>query len=130
MSYCRGTSPSRSINPDRTLTVHPDYHVEIDRTFYSVPHVLIGKRVDIRLTYRAVEIFFDHKRVASHIRSSQRAGHVTVNEHLLVSTAGIKRWRWLSVRSQRILDLTIMQEWERKVYLFHQECKFCTNHLR
>ncbi|WP_454703105.1 IS21 family transposase [Agrobacterium burrii] len=66
----------------KTAKVHPDYHVEVDKTFYSVPHGLIGKRVDVRLTYRAVEIFFDHKRVASHIRSSQRSGHVTVNEHM------------------------------------------------
>lgn len=66
----------------KVAKVHPDYHVEVDKTFYSVPHALIGRRVDIRLTYRAVEIFFDHKRVASHIRSSQRSGHITVNEHM------------------------------------------------
>ena len=62
--------------------VHPDYHVEVDKTFYSVPHRLIGRRVDVRLTYRAVEIFQDHARVASHVRRSQRSGHVTVNEHM------------------------------------------------
>jgi hypothetical protein len=29
--------------------------------------------VDVRLTYRAVEIFQDHERVASHVRRSQRS---------------------------------------------------------
>jgi transposase len=62
--------------------VHPDYHVEVDKNFYSVPHGLIGKSLDIRLTHRVVEIFHDHKRVASHVRRSQRSGHVTVNEHM------------------------------------------------
>ncbi|ESY10711.1 transposase [Mesorhizobium sp. LNJC395A00] len=66
----------------KVAKVHPDYHVEVDKTFYSVPHGLIGRRVHVRLTYRAVEIFFDHKRIASHIRSSQRSGHITVNEHM------------------------------------------------
>ena len=66
----------------KTAKVHPDYHVEVDKTFYSVPHRLIGRRVDVRLTYRAVEIFQDHTRVASHVRRSQRGGHVTVNEHM------------------------------------------------
>ncbi|MBP2444790.1 transposase [Rhizobium leguminosarum] len=66
----------------KTAKVHPDYHIEVEKTFYSVPHGLIGKRVDVRLTYRTVEIFFDHRRVASHIRSSQRSGHVTVNQHM------------------------------------------------
>ncbi|MEY9138748.1 transposase [Bradyrhizobium diazoefficiens] len=40
----------------KTAKVHPDYHVEVDKTFYSVPHRLIGRQVDVRLTYRAVEI--------------------------------------------------------------------------
>ncbi|MER9832287.1 IS21 family transposase [Mesorhizobium sp. M0134] len=66
----------------KSAKVHPDYHVEIDRTFYSVPHAQIGRRVDVRLTHRVVELFHDHKRVASHVRRSQRCGHVTVNEHM------------------------------------------------
>lgn len=37
--------------------VHPDYHIEVACAFYSVPYRLIGERVDVRLTARAVEIF-------------------------------------------------------------------------
>jgi len=66
----------------KAAKVHPDYHVEVDRTFYSVPHALIGRRVDVRLTHRVVEIFHNHRRVASHVRRSQRSGHVTVNAHM------------------------------------------------
>ena len=66
----------------KTAKVHPDYHIEVDKTFYSVPHRLIGRRVEVRLTSRLVEIFQDHQRVASHVRRSQRGGHVTVNEHM------------------------------------------------
>lgn len=66
----------------KSAKVHPDYHVAVDKTFYSVPHHLIGRRVDVRLTTRVVEIFHDHKRIASHVRRSQRSGHVTVNEHM------------------------------------------------
>jgi len=66
----------------KTARVHPDYHVAVDRNFYSVPHGLIGRKVDVRLTQRVVEIFQDHKRVASHVRSSQRGFHITVNAHM------------------------------------------------
>lgn len=62
--------------------VHPDYHVEVEKTFYSVPHGLIGQKVNIRLTHRVVDIFHEHKRIASHLRRSQRNGHVTTNEHM------------------------------------------------
>ncbi|TBW31902.1 IS21 family transposase, partial [Siculibacillus lacustris] len=66
----------------KTAKVHPDYHVEVDKTFYSVPHRLIGSTVQVRLTHRVVEIFHDHRRVASHVRRSQRCGHVTVDDHM------------------------------------------------
>lgn len=66
----------------KTAKVHPDYHVDVERTVYSVPHGLIGQKVDVRLTHRVVEIFHNHKRVASHVRRSARSGHVTVNEHM------------------------------------------------
>jgi transposase len=62
--------------------VHPDYHVEVLHTFYSVPNRLIGRTVDVRLTRRMVEIFHAHERVALHVRRGQRGGHVTVNEHM------------------------------------------------
>ena len=66
----------------KTAKVHPDYHIEADKTFCSVPHRLIGRHVNVRLTHRVVEIFHDHQRVASHVRRSQRSGHVTVNAHM------------------------------------------------
>jgi transposase len=62
--------------------VHPDYHIEADKTFYSVPHRLIGRQVEVRLTHGVVEIFHDYGRVASHVRRSQRGGYATVNEHM------------------------------------------------
>lgn len=66
----------------KTAKVHPDYHVAVGRNFYLVPHGLIGRKVDMRLTQRVVEIFQDHKRVASHVHSSQRGLHITVNAHM------------------------------------------------
>ncbi len=66
----------------KTAQVHPDYHVAVDRNFYSVPHGLIGRKVDVRLTQRVVEVFHDHKRVASHVRTSQRGFHITVSAHM------------------------------------------------
>jgi len=66
----------------KTAKVHPDYHVEVDHSFYSVPHGLIGRRLQVRLSHRTVEIFHNHKRVASHLRRSGRGGHVTVTAHM------------------------------------------------
>lgn len=62
--------------------VHPDYHIDVLHSFYSVPHRLIGKKVDVRLTHRMIEIFHNHARVAVHARRGARGGHSTVKEHM------------------------------------------------
>ena len=51
-----------------------DYHVEVDRHHYSVPHRLLRQKVWARLTERTVEIFHDGQRVAAHLRSPLTAG--------------------------------------------------------
>ncbi|MBU2721398.1 transposase, partial [Acidithiobacillus ferridurans] len=62
--------------------IHPDYHVEIDRHYYSVPYPLVGKTVDVRTSNATVEIFHRGKRVASHLRSKVPHDFTTVESHL------------------------------------------------
>ena len=60
--------------------VAPDYHVEIDTHYYSVPFQLLRETVDARLTHTTVEIFHKGTRVASHVRSGLRNRHTTIPE--------------------------------------------------
>jgi len=62
--------------------VRLDYHVEIDKHFYSVPHVLIHKCVEYHLGRQLVEIFYQGERVASHVRSNKLGVATTVLEHM------------------------------------------------
>ena len=64
------------------LKVNIDYHVEADGHYYSVPHQLVGQRVDVRLTTTAVEVFHRSRRVASHLRSYLRGRHTTDPAHM------------------------------------------------
>jgi len=59
-----------------------DYHVEVDRHWYSVPHQLLHAQVDVCLSAHTVEILHKGTRVASHLRSFQRGGHTTVLAHM------------------------------------------------
>jgi transposase len=65
----------------RRAKVHPDYHIEVKRAYYSVPYRLIGARVDVRLTAGAVEIFHQGKLVAAHARSASRGRRSTEAAH-------------------------------------------------
>ncbi len=59
-----------------------DYHVELDRHYYSVPYGLVGERVDIRASARTIEVFARGRRVASHPRSSAVGRHTTESAHM------------------------------------------------
>jgi transposase len=59
-----------------------DYHVELDRHYYSVPYQLVGVVCDARLTVATVEIFFRGRRVASHLRSAKVGHHTTEAAHM------------------------------------------------
>ncbi|TLZ39814.1 MAG: IS21 family transposase [Gammaproteobacteria bacterium] len=73
-------------------TVAFDYHVDVDRHYYSVPHALVGHSVWARYTAATVEIFFRSARVATHIRSYQRGAHTTVPEHMPKSHRAHAEW--------------------------------------
>jgi len=62
-------------------TVNIDYHVEVDRSFYSVPYQLARQKVDVRATPTTVEIFHRGVRVASHIRVRKPYTAVTQSAH-------------------------------------------------
>jgi transposase len=62
--------------------VNIDYHVEFGGHYYSVPHPLSRRRVDIRATATIVEIFHKGRRVASHRRSVLRGHYTTERAHM------------------------------------------------
>ncbi len=62
--------------------VAPDYHVEVDSSWYSVPFGLIRQEVDVRVCGAIVEIFHKGQRVASHPRCPGRRSHVTLPDHM------------------------------------------------
>ena len=73
-------------------TVAFDYHVDVDRHYYSVPHALVGHTVWARFTATTVEVFFRSERVASHVRSYQRGAHTTLPEHMPKSHRAHAEW--------------------------------------
>jgi transposase len=65
----------------KTLTVNIDYHVEVEKNYYSVPYQLIKEKVDVRITSGLIEIIHKGKRVASHLRSFGLGKSCTLPEH-------------------------------------------------
>ena len=72
--------------------VNVDYHVEIDGHYYSVPHALVRKAVEARVTRHTIEILYGGKRVALHARNTRKGSHSTVKEHMPVAHRAHLEW--------------------------------------
>jgi len=62
--------------------VNIDYHVDVARHYYSVPHRLVHQRLDIRVSATTVEVFQGGTRLWVHRRSQQVGGFTTIPEHM------------------------------------------------
>jgi transposase len=72
--------------------VNIDYHVVVDKHYYSVPYALIHQVLDVRLTETTVELFAQGKRVAAHARSFLPARSTTLQEHRPKSHQRYLQW--------------------------------------
>jgi len=84
--------------------VNIDYHIEIERHYYSVPFNLVHEQVEARIRTATVEIFHKNRRVATHSRGSVVGGFSTLPEH-----RPPKHRHYLEWTPERLID------WARKV---------------
>ena len=61
--------------------VHLDYHVELERRYYSVPYALVGKTVELRIAARAIEVLYQGQRVAAHLKGTYKGQFTTEPSH-------------------------------------------------
>lgn len=67
----------------KQATVQFNYHISIDKMHYSTPYEYIKRKVDVRITDKTIEIFYNHNRIASHRRLYVRPGqYSTLMEHM------------------------------------------------
>jgi transposase len=72
--------------------VNIDYHVAIDKHYYSVPYQLVKEQLDARVSANTVELLYKGKRVASHRRSRQPGRHTTVTAHMPKAHRDYAEW--------------------------------------
>jgi len=88
-----------------TATVAYNYHVMVDKRYYSVPFEYIHHKVDIRISTRMIEIFYRANRIAFHRRLDNSAGRYQTNlEHMPKDHQEYYRW-----------DATRFMEWAKSI---------------
>jgi len=79
-----------------------DYHVDIGRHYYSVPHQLIRQELWARITARTVEIYHKGQRVAAHARTSGNRQHSTIRDHMPTNHRYRADWTPERIRTQAV----------------------------
>jgi transposase len=70
-----------SVGEWKTAKPHPDCHIQVGKNFYSIPHELRDKTVDVRITPTLVEVYRDLDCVARHIKCfGNTVGQYITNE--------------------------------------------------
>lgn len=101
----------------KQATVQFNYHIAVEEMFYSVPYQYIKNKVDVRITDTTIEIFYNHKRIASHHRLYGRSGqYSTVTEHMPQDHQKYLEWngerfrRWadsIGINTSKVVDETL-----------------------
>ena len=76
----------------KAAKVNIDYHVEFEGHYYSVPHRLVGAKVELRITGLLLECFASNQRVASHAVSALKGKFTTTPEHMPASHRAHLEW--------------------------------------
>jgi len=94
-----------------------DYHIEIDARYYSAPHTLIGRQLDVNFSEYVVEILYRGQRVASHARlHGNDRRYSTQSEHMPKGHREMAEWtperivHWaasVGVHTSKLIDALI-----------------------
>ena len=66
----------------KAAKVNLDYHIEVDRHYYSVPYWFVQQPVQVKISEQMIEVFHDGKRITVHERSRLPHRHTTLPDHM------------------------------------------------
>ena len=74
------------------VLVGKDYHVDLEKHYYSVPYALQGKRLEAHLAEHTVTLYHAGKIVAEHQRSHHKGQHSSLREHMPAHHQALLEW--------------------------------------
>lgn len=74
------------------LLVARNYHIRYQDHYYSVPHHLVGRRVDVYQVGMVLEIYHDNQHVCRHPVQTRKYGYTTHPQHMPPEHAFVRGW--------------------------------------
>jgi transposase len=83
----------------KKVKVNVDYHVEVEKHYYSVPYGLLKKTIEAHVSEGTVALYYQNEQVASHLKSARQGGHTTKVEHMPKAHQDYAKWNPKSLKS-------------------------------
>jgi len=81
----------------KLATVNNNYHIEYKGFYYSVPYRYVSKKVELRVSSKIVEIYYENLKIVEHIRLYEHKGRYSTNKaHMPVEHLGMSKDKLIS----------------------------------
>ena len=104
----------------KKVRVHIDYHVEVNKHYYSVPHTLVKQQLEAHISGEQITLIHQGKVVAIHPRAYGIGGHTTNEQHMPVAHQKHQQWtpqrfeRWAQGVGKHAAQLVTLYLQQRK----------------
>ena len=76
----------------KKVKVNVDYHIEVNKHYYSVPYGLLKKQIEAHVSEKTVKLYHQNQCVAQHLRSHRIGGYSTKVEHMPKAHQDYAKW--------------------------------------
>ncbi len=85
------------------VRVAPNYHIEFDKHYYSVPHEIAGEYVDVYQINNILEIYHKGEHICRHKKGTANYRYTTKEEHMPQNHKFVKGWSpaWFIAQAEK-----------------------------
>ncbi len=116
--------PRYQLSEWRTAKVQKNYHIQVNRMYYSVPYEYTQSQVNVKITKDLIEVYFKEMRIASHKvllgdigQYSTNPNHMPDNhrQYLEHTPNQVKDWaKIMGVNTERFVEYILENNAEKK----------------
>jgi len=98
------TSPFLFTQVKVDVGVAPNYHIEFDKHYYSVPYEIVRQQVDVYQINNILEIYHDGRHICRHKKELPNYRYTTKDEHMPPNHKFVKGWSapWFIAQANKI----------------------------
>lgn len=116
--------PKFQLTEWKIAKVQLNYHIQIERNYYSVPYEYVQCQVEVRLSKNLIEVYFNQTRISSHKRIRGKIGeystlldHMPAQHRMYAEHTPVNAIKWaekIGLNTVKLINLILNQQVEKR----------------